>query len=73
MNRYFKIVRADNGIADIVSARDENQAWEIAHYDGRLNFRIAECERAVWWTWTVTNWAAVDALENDMNNFLNYF
>lgn len=67
MNRYFKVIRDyDGGIADIVFATDENQAWWEANKQWTFGFRIVECSRDEHHTWTVINWDAVDSLEREM-------
>lgn len=65
MNRFWKIVREDDGIFDIVSA----ESMEDAALAVRTMFRqwdIVETTQDEWWSWSTVNWNEVDRLENDM-------
>lgn len=65
MNRFWKIVREDGGIFDIVSAK----SVEDVELSTRAMFRqwdIVETTQDEWWSWSTVNWNEVDRLENDM-------
>lgn len=65
MTRFFKIVREDGGIFDIVSAK----SVEDAARSTRSMFRpwsIVESTQDEWWSWRIINWGEVDRMENDM-------
>lgn len=72
MNRFFKILREDGGVADIIcdenAERAEMRAMFRPWHNAFCNFRVVETTRDEWWTWSVTNWAEVDRLEADMTS-----
>lgn len=69
MDRFFKIVREDGGIFDIVQSDNarllalQTMVLVGERYNG---FKFVECTRDEWWSWSVMNWREVDRMENDM-------
>ena len=69
MNRFFKIVREDGGIFDIVQSDNARllALQTLVIVGERVNgFKFVETTQDEWWTWSVTNWHEVDRMENDM-------
>ena len=70
MNRFFKIVRQDGSVTDIIADETAECAEIQAVFrscNAHLNFRAVECSRNEWWSWSVIDWRQVDRLENDMS------
>lgn len=65
MNRFWKILREDDGIFDIVSAESMEDA-ALAVRAMFCEWHIVETTQDEWWSWSTVNWNEVDRLENDM-------
>lgn len=57
MDRFFKIIREDGGVFDIVREPETPDVFP---------FKAVECTQDEWWSWSVVNWREIDRMENDM-------
>lgn len=65
---YFKIVRADGAIFDIVAAENSQQAHDESHPDWlvRMTLQVKPATQDEWWTWRTMNWSQIDSMEREM-------
>lgn len=67
--RFFKVVREDGGIFDIVQADNVRlvELQTMVLVGKKYNdFKFVECTRDEWWSWSVMDWREIDRMENDM-------
>ena len=65
---YFKIVRCDGSVLDIVTADSAEQAHDESHPDWKIRntLRVKPATHDEWWTWRTVNWNQIDSMEREM-------
>jgi hypothetical protein len=70
---YFKILRlSDNGIFDIIYAKNRQDALAQADAGCDIPFRLVEATHSEYLRWTWIDWNAVDAFERDIESVCGF-